>query len=342
MKAAVVTAPGRLEVQDVPAPRPGPYQALCELLYGATCTGTDTHIIDCVFPFASPLPTILGHESVGRVVEVGPKVRAFRVGDLVTRVGAPAFPEAGISVTWGGFAELGVATDHWSMARDGLPEGGWVPHRVNRVLHPEVRPEHAPMFTTWRETLSYAKRMGIGRGARVLVIGSGGNGLSYAVHAHNLGAERVAMAGSARAEPLARRVGVTDYVDYASPDADAKLRSMLGRTVDFVIDAVGKRSSADIGLPLLREGGTVGVYGIDDYGHIALGMGRAAGSFRVYNGGYDEAETHEDVTDLYLRGKLDASVWLGDGEPYPLSRIGDAFAAARGRVVPKALVQLST
>ena len=35
-------------------------------------------------------PTILGHESVGRVIEVGKKVKNFHCGDLVTRVGAPS------------------------------------------------------------------------------------------------------------------------------------------------------------------------------------------------------------------------------------------------------------
>lgn len=340
MKAALVTAPGTLEVQEIPSPRPGPYQALCELLYGATCTGTDTHIIDGIFPFSGPLPTILGHESVGRVVEVGPKVRAFRVGDLVTRVGAPPLPEGGFSVTWGGFAEYGLAGDHWSMARDGLPRENWASYRVNRVLHPEVRPEHAPMFTTWRETLSYLRRVGVGPGACVLVIGTGGNGLSFAAHARNLGAVRVVLVGSRGAEGLSSRVGATDFLDYRASDLGERLRSAVGRTVDFAIDAVGKRTSTDIALPLLREGGALGIYGIDDYGSITLNVSRAAGPFRFCGGAYDEAETHQEVTDCYLQGKLDASVWLGNGEPFGLSDIGAAFDAVRARKTSKALVRL--
>ena len=340
MKAAVVAAPGRLEVRELPVPRPGPYQALCELLYGATCTGTDTHIIDGIFPFSGQLPTILGHESVGRVVEIGAKVRCFRVGDLVTRVGAPAVPESGTSVTWGGFAEYGLAGDHWSMARDGLDRAGWAGFRVNRVLHPEVRPEHAPLFTTWRETLSYLRRVGVGSGARVLVIGTGGNGLSFAAHARNLGAERVTVVGSRGAEGLASRVGATDFFDYRAADLDDLLKAAVGRSVDFAIDAVGKRSSADVALPLLREGGALGIYGIDDYGSIGLNVSRAAGPFRFCGGAYDEAETHQEVTDFYLRGKLDATVWLGAGEPFDLVDIGRAFESVRVRKTPKALVRL--
>lgn len=340
MKAAVVTRKGVLEVRDVPVPRPGPYHALCELVYGATCTGTDTHIIDGVFPFSGPLPTVLGHESAGRVVEVGAKVRAFRVGDLVTRVGAPAVPEQGLSVTWGGFAECGIAGDHLAMARDGLAREQWAGYRVNRVLDAAVRPEDAPMFTTWRETLSYVRRAGVGRGSRVLVIGSGGNGLAFAAHARNLGAELVAMVGSSGSETAARRAGVSEYLDYRAPDLGERLRSLCGRTLDVAIDAVGKRGSADIALPLLRDGGALGIYGIDDWGSLSLNVSRAAGPFRFCGGAYDESETHQDVTDFYLQGKLEAGVWFGAGEPFGLERIGEAFAAVRARRMPKALVRL--
>jgi len=110
MKAAVIHGPADLRVREVPEPTPGDYEVLCELLYGATCTGTDSHIIGGNFPWIGRLPTILGHESVGRAVKLGAKVRHFRLGDLITRVGTP--PVGDCSVTWGGFTEFGLARDH--------------------------------------------------------------------------------------------------------------------------------------------------------------------------------------------------------------------------------------
>jgi D-arabinose 1-dehydrogenase-like Zn-dependent alcohol dehydrogenase len=95
MRAAVVEKPGVLTIMDLPIPVPGPYEALCTLEYGATCTATDLHIIDGTIPFAIPCPAILGHESVGRVLEVGTKVRNFAQGDLVTRVGSVPCPITG-------------------------------------------------------------------------------------------------------------------------------------------------------------------------------------------------------------------------------------------------------
>ena len=119
MRAAVIEAPGVLKIWDIPQPVPGEYDALCENLYGATCTGTDTHLIRNTFPWGCTYPAILGHESIGRVIECGSKVRNLRVGDLVTRVSAPADPTIGLSVSWGGFAQYGIARDHWAMRADG-------------------------------------------------------------------------------------------------------------------------------------------------------------------------------------------------------------------------------
>src|SRR6266542_296507 len=109
MKAAVVVKPGVLGVQGVPAPQVGDYDVLCEMLYGATCTGTDQHLIAGRFPWPVRYPTVLGHESIGRVVAVGPRVRRFKPGDLVTRVGTPPPPGSALDVNCGGYAEYGIA-----------------------------------------------------------------------------------------------------------------------------------------------------------------------------------------------------------------------------------------
>ncbi len=334
MKAAVVERPGVLLVRDLPDPVPGDYDALCRLEYGATCTGTDSHLIAGAFPFPIDYPAILGHESVGRVVAVGRKVRSFRIGDLVTRVGAP--PAAGVGICWGGFASMGIAKDHWAMAADGRPETEWTGHRVNQVVPASVDPRTAPMFTTWRETLSYLTRMGVGAGSSVLVIGSGGNGLSFARHAKLLGAGAW-MVGAARLERTALGLGLDGFRDHRS---DAVVKDLPGGFT-HVIDAVGRAGQADRFLPLLSPGGRIGVYGLDDFASVSLSPRLARGSFTVWNGGYDEAETHQRVSELVLQGKLDPSAWYDPARPCPLPRIADAFADLKQRKAVKILIALS-
>jgi threonine dehydrogenase-like Zn-dependent dehydrogenase len=59
MRAAIVGRPGRLVVRDVPEPDIGPFEARCEMLFGAVCTGTDRHVIDGSFPFSVDYPSVL-------------------------------------------------------------------------------------------------------------------------------------------------------------------------------------------------------------------------------------------------------------------------------------------
>ncbi len=339
MKAAIIEQPGVLTVKEIPMPEIGEYDALCDLLYGATCTGTDQHLIAGRFPWPVQYPTILGHESVGRVVEVGAKVRYFKVGDLITRVGAP--PVGEVSVNWGGFAEYGIARDHRAMLTDGVDRLQWNGYRVNQVIPPGIDPAGATMLITWRETLSYLTRMGVGEGASVLIVGSGGNGLSFVAHAANAGAAQVVVLGNARRETAARAVGATGYVDYRAGDVAAQLTGICPDGFDFIIDAVGQAASADRVLPHLRRGGTLGIYGVDEYNAVQVHPLRARGTFTFYNGGYDEAETHERVVALVQAGKLDASVWLDLAHPFALDDIGAAFEAVRARKMVKAVVRLS-
>jgi D-arabinose 1-dehydrogenase-like Zn-dependent alcohol dehydrogenase len=341
MKAAIAEAPGRLSVREIPVPRIGPYEALCEGLYGAVCTGTDQHLLAGRFPWPVKYPTVLGHESVGRVVEVGGKVRSFAAGDLVTRVGIPPAPDGAYSANWGGFVQYAVARDHWAMAEDGLPESEWRGHRVNQKLPEGTDPAGATMVITWRETLSYFQRLGIGPGARVLVLGSGGNGLSFAAHARNLGAAFVAMSGHPEREELARQAGAAACCDYRREDLAAALGRSSPEGFDCILDAVGKEGQLDRVLPLLKPGGTVGIYGIDDYGRCAIRPQRARGTFTFYNGGYDEAETHRQVLAFMAAGSLDPRLWLDLEHPFALAEIGQAFAALRARRLVKALIRLN-
>lgn len=341
MRAAVVRRAGVLEVSEIPTPVPGPYDALCKITHGATCTGTDQHIIHGRFPFFPiPMPTVLGHESVGRVVEVGAKVRNYRVGDMVSRVGTPAAADGSVDAHWGGFAEVGIARDHWAMCRDGVPQSEWNGHRVNQIIPPGVEPREATMIITWRETLSYLRRSGFRPGMRLLVLGSGGNGLAYAAHASRLGAKTVVMTGSQARSRLAAAVGAEELFDYRDEDLVERIRERYPDGFDLVIDAVGRECALSRVLPLVRPEGTVGVYGIDDLDAVAVKFRLARGPVRLFVGPYDEEETHHEVVSAILRGRLTADPWFGSEQAFPLERINDAFACVESRREVKALVRM--
>lgn len=341
MKAAVVVAPGRLEIQDLPAPEPGDYQVLCEHLFGAVCAGTDRHLISGELPLPGiEYPFVLGHETIGRVIAVGPKVRQFALGDLVTRTGYPA--SDGLMAFWGGFTGQGLATDALAMREDGLPEEAWQPHLVNRRLPPGTDPAAATMMITWRETHSYITRLGVGAGSRVAILGSGGNGFSFLVMARALGAETVVMVGNPHWAGLAARAGASGFIDYRG-DVAAGLAGACASGYDLILDAVGRSGALEQTIDQLAAGGKVALYGIDDL-RERMGYLQALSERGIATHGpgeYSEAEAHDAVLDLLAAGKLDASIWFDPARPTALTRFPEAIEAIDARRSLKALIQLS-
>ncbi|HXH12961.1 MAG TPA: zinc-dependent alcohol dehydrogenase [Alphaproteobacteria bacterium] len=82
MKAIVFHGVGDIRLEDVPEPKiQAPTDAIVRLTASAIC-GTDLHMIRGTMSMMQP-GTILGHEGVGVIEELGPDVRNFNVGDRV-------------------------------------------------------------------------------------------------------------------------------------------------------------------------------------------------------------------------------------------------------------------
>ena len=85
MRAMLLDAPGGpLRAAEVERPRPGPRQALVRVRACAVCR-TDLHVVDGDLPHPK-LPLIPGHQIVGSVADVGPRVERLKKGE---RVGVP-------------------------------------------------------------------------------------------------------------------------------------------------------------------------------------------------------------------------------------------------------------
>lgn len=85
MKAMVLTQQkSPLQLMEVPTPKPGQGQVLLKVLTCGVCR-TDLHILDGELPDPK-LPLVLGHQIVGKVVEVGDGVSKDIIGQ---RLGVP-------------------------------------------------------------------------------------------------------------------------------------------------------------------------------------------------------------------------------------------------------------
>lgn len=81
MKAAVLTEPGKLEIQDVKILAPNHGEALIKICSTAVC-GTDVALFMGKYP-AKRYPIVQGHESSGIIVSINSAKKGFKEGDRV-------------------------------------------------------------------------------------------------------------------------------------------------------------------------------------------------------------------------------------------------------------------
>jgi L-iditol 2-dehydrogenase len=329
MKAAVVLAPHKIVVQDVPEPVTGAYDCLCETLAVGICSGTDNNIV-AGHPYHRVIfPAILGHEGVGRVAKCGSKVRHLGLGDVVTRPFNHLPSDSGFSLKFGAFAERTVVTDYRAMQEDGLPEHVWKPFTVHRVLPKDVDPLSATMLITWRETFSFLARMQLTSGERLLIIGSGANALSFADHAQNLGVQTTVIGSLVRKDAFEKKGA--HFFEYTKP------QPYEPQTFDSVIDTIGRSELLTPLLSALNVHAKIGVYGLDDFLNYKI----TKGEFQVFSGEeYDEGSAHDAVMTFVKAKKLNAWDYLSKEHVYPLEKINEAVAASRERKVFKSVVLL--
>lgn len=303
MLAAVVERPGELVVRQVPVPRIDDTECLVEILACAICNGTDHKLLHGQFRYvgADGYPGIIGHESVGRVVECGSRVESFQEGDLVLRPGAryDQGEEGGTGSIWGGIAEYGKIKD---------PVHGGNP--MHQIVPPDMDPLDATMLITLKETLSWLQRWPVHRGQSVVILGSGPVGASFGFFAKLLGCWPVIVVGR-RDEPLSRcmALGVDAVVNITRDDPVQAVQHWTGgKGADRVIEAVGDDSLVELGLSLLTSGGRVGIYGVSptrepgDMERRMLDIGRGRAEWAVEWFGPQEWAPHEQMLWLVRRG----------------------------------------
>jgi 2-desacetyl-2-hydroxyethyl bacteriochlorophyllide A dehydrogenase len=345
VRAAVVHGPDQLEVQAVPEPAIGEYEALTQMLACGICTGTDAHVLTGRFPYLQPYPFILGHETVGRVLEVGRKVRSFKPGDLVLRPVAvrPGERLGAFGSVFGGLAEYGVVVDAQALVEE-KPRGHSVQLPVfadaQQVLPPSFDPVDAGMLITLKEALSWMQRLGPLPGKSVLIFGTGPVGLCFTRIAKYLGARLVTTVGRRDVRlALAREMGADAVVDTRHQDVVGACRELTGgRGMDYVVEAVGDTDLLALGPRLVAPGGCVALYGAPPALTVTIDWAGMAGDWRLQFLNPHESETHELALDLIRLGFIDLRRFVS--HVLPLEEVGEAFRLLREKQALKPVIVL--
>ena len=257
-----------IEIREVMLPELRGREILVEVLACTLC-GSDLHSLHG--RRAVPLPTILGHETLGRIVEFGP------AAPRIDAAGRPLI--VGDRVTWGIVASCGdcfyclrrlpqkcerqTKYGHEPIRPGGELTGGLAGHCVLApgtavFLVPEGLSDASacPANCAGATVAAALEAAGPLEGARVLVMGSGMLGVTAIAWARALGAEHVIACDVSTARlALASTFGATHL---ATPEdvAAIALESTGGHGVDVAFELTGAPEAIETILPLARMGGS--------------------------------------------------------------------------------------
>ncbi len=245
MKAVVFHGIGDIRLDEVDEPQiEQPTDAVVRLSASAIC-GTDLHMIRGTMPGMRP-GTILGHEGVGFIEELGEDVRNFKVGD---RVVIPSTIACGSCVYCrsGYYAQCNEANPNGPLAGTafyGGPElsGPFHGMQAEKVRVPEgVLDDQAILISDIFPTGYFGAELAeIKPGDTVAVFGAGPVGQFAIVSAKLLGAGRVfAIDCHEDRLDMARSQGA-EIIHFDQEDPVQTIRRLTqGIGVDRAIDAVG-------------------------------------------------------------------------------------------------------
>ncbi len=269
MKAVVFHGIGDIRLDEVREPRiEAPTDAIVRITASAIC-GTDLHLVRGTLPGMMP-GTILGHEGIGLVEEVGADVRNLRPGDRVVVASTIACGSC-VYCRAGYFSQCDKANPHGPEAGtaffggpkstgpfNGLQaESARIPFaNVGLVKLPdEVDDDDAILLSDIFPTAMFGAELAeITSGDTVAVFGCGPVGQLTIASALLLGAGRV-LAVDSLPDRLEEAAGQgAEVINFEEEDPVETIKRLTGRVgVDRAIDAVGVDASCAHHGPAARQ-----------------------------------------------------------------------------------------
>lgn len=233
IRVHAVGGPEALRLEDLPAPEPGPGQALVQI------EAIGLNFIDCYHRsglYKLPLPFVPGQEAAGRVVALGPGVSGLRAGDRVAYAGTP-----------GAYAEVAAVP-----AERLVPLPQEVEARTAAAVMLQGMTAHYLATSTYR----------LQPGDTALVhAAAGGVGLLLVQIAKLKGARVLGTVSTAEKARLAREAGADEAIRYTEQDFEAEvMRITGGKGVNVVYDSVA-RTTFDKSLNCVGPRGVLVLFG---------------------------------------------------------------------------------
>ncbi|MFD0898669.1 zinc-dependent alcohol dehydrogenase family protein [Loigolactobacillus binensis] len=345
MKAAVFMEPGKVVVQEVDKPKiEKPTDAIIRIVRACVC-GSDLWWYRGI---AKREPnSLVGHEAIGVVEEVGAAVTDIKVGDFVIAPfthgcghcaaclagfdGDCLNQEAGGNGGYQG-EYLRFASANWALVKIPGDPKTYSDEMLNSFL------ALADVMATGYHAAASAE---VKAGATVVVFGDGAVGLCGVIAAKLRGAKRIiAMSRHADRQKLAREFGATDIVPERGAAAVKRVLELTNNNgADAVLECVGTEQSVATAVKVGRPGAIVGRVGVPQKAEMNTNelFWRNIG----LRGGIASVTTDDRAVLLtaVLNGKIQPGKVFT--QRFDLDHIQNAYAAMDQRTAIKSLITIS-
>lgn len=224
MKAILMTATGNPDVlfyKDIPEPQIDNPNKIKVKLAAAGVNPIDTKVRRNGVFYDNPLPTVLGCDGAGTVIEIGQAVKRFSVGDKVW------FCHGGLGREQGNYAEYNVLDERWAAL---------MPNCLSFI---EAAALPLVLITAWGGLYD---RGGLQKGQTVLIhAGAGGVG-HVAIQLANIKSARVLTTVKDKTKAdFVKSLGADETILYTQEDVVSSVLKLTdGKGADLVFDTVGQ------------------------------------------------------------------------------------------------------
>ncbi len=261
---STAAAKSPLAQASIPRREPTDRDVQIEILFCGVCH-SDLHFARNEWGFTQ-YPAVPGHEIVGRVTKVGPKVTKFKPGDIAgvgclvdadlscphCKKGFEQFSPTSVMTygsmdphlnlpTYGGYSESIVVDEHFTLR---------IPANLDLA-------GVAPLLCAGITTYSPMRHWKVGPGKKVGIVGLGGLGHMGVKFARAFGAQVVVFTTSENKKADALRLGAHEVVVSRNADEMAKHAG----TFDFILDCVSAEHDINAYLGMLAIDGNLTLVG---------------------------------------------------------------------------------
>lgn len=329
MMAAVLVAPRRFEVRELPIPACGPDEVLIRVDRCGIC-GTDIHMFNGHYA-AERLPIIPGHEFTGTVSRMGERAGPFVLGqrvvaDINIGCGGCYYCRRNEVLNCAGVRQVGIS-------RDGaFAQYVSIPGRLVIPAPDDAAPSMLALTEPVACVVRAARKADVRFGQSVVVLGAGPIGNLHIQMMRLVGAAPVIVVElSPERARLALQAGADAVVSDPSRVKETVLKMTGGRGADIVIESVGLPQLYAQAFDLIRPGGHVAAFGITGPGDsIPLALLETVLKENSVKGSVaGMGEDMHDALTLLLHGRFDVAPFVNT--TYELTAIQEAFETLKDR-----------